>query len=192
MTFINSVEDVLISIGFLIAVIIIYFAIERIQPGYGSFPREFSNALKWLDENASKERVLAWWDYAAPLDDYTNVDPYLEGPSPAIKDLVDNPDKVREWTDDEKTAKVGHFFLADNEQEALRRVEPSDFDLILVARSDLMKVPAMREAAQATQPPDITDPESVMIRQLLEKTVDWPLEYENDQVRIYRIPETHS
>jgi len=186
--FIDSPGDVLFALGMLVVVVLVYLLLERFRPGSGNLPPEFSEALKWLDTEAGDARVLAWWDYAAPLTDYTDAVPVLRGPSRSIEAFVDDPDRVREWVDDAMVARAGKFFLADDPETAFAAVDPGEFDLLLVARSDLMKAPAMREAARSELTLEIEEPDDVMLRRLVEKRIDLPVAFSNDEVVVYRSP----
>ncbi|MDY6764840.1 MAG: hypothetical protein SV377_04010 [Halobacteria archaeon] len=178
--------NVIFMLGMLVAAYLAYRIIEYYRPGYGQFPSEFSHALKWLDKNAESSRILAWWDYAAPLRDYTDTKPVLEGPSQDIRDTIDNPKKVRRWTDHEDVKRVASFFLSQEPDEALNHVPETEFDYVLVGRSDLIKVPAMAKAIG--DPPEPEEPKDVMLRRLVMGNIDWPVAFESKQVMIYRTP----
>lgn len=187
--FIDTPFDVLLAFASLALVIVVYAALERIRPGYGSLPTEFSAVLAWLDDNAGDATVLAWWDYAAPLSDHTDVEPYLEGPSRNIEQFIDDPERVRTWTDPEDVAQVATFLLAESPEAALESIGASGFDYVLVGRSDLLKAQAIRESAANVEDFHVEDPDSIVLRRMLVDDIDWPIVYENDQVKIYRSPD---
>ena len=179
--------DPVFAIGMLGLSIGAYWVLRSFWPGYGNLPREFSDTLNWLQGNASGNRVLAWWDYAAPLRDHTTCKPLLVGPSRQIKELVDDPSAVDEWTENKSIAEVAAFFLSPSLDAATEHVHADEFDYLLVARSDVLKVAAMVEALDDDEI-EVDDADDILLRKLLRGTAEWPIAFENEQVKLYRSP----
>lgn len=175
--------DPALTLGILSAVLVGYYLLSRIRPGFGELPTELSAALRWFDRNAGDARVLAWWDYGQPLLDHTDVEPVARGPSEQLREFVDDPDRVSEWVDRETVEAVAQFLLADGERAALDHLD-AEIDYVLVTGSDLRKLPAMY---RATSDGDAELPEEVLLHSLVAGEVDWELAYENSGVTIYRI-----
>ena len=182
----DSVNPVF-AIGMLGLSIGAYWLLRSFRPGYGNVPREFSGTLSWLQGNASENRVLAWWDYAAPLRDHTTCKPVLPGPSRQIEESVDDPSAVDEWAESESTAEVAAFFLSPSLDAATEHVHADEFDYLLVARSDMLKAAAMVKALNNGEI-EIDDADDILLRKLLRGTVEWPTAFENEQVKLYRSP----
>jgi len=180
--------DPVFAIGMLGLSIGAYWLLRSFRPGYGNVPREFSGTLSWLQGNASENRVLAWWDYAAPLRDHTTCKPVLAGPSRQIEELVDDPSAVDEWAENESIAEVAAFFLSPSLDAATEHVHADEFDYLLVARSDVLKAAAMVKALEDESDIQVDDADDILLRKLLRGTIEWPTAFENEQVKLYRSP----
>ena len=179
--------DPVFAIGMLGLSVGAYWLLRSFRPGYGNVPREFSGTLSWLQGNASENRVLAWWDYAAPLRDHTTCKPVLAGPSRRIEESVDDPSAVDEWVENESTAEVAAFFLSPSLDAATEHVHADEFDYLLVARSDMLKAAAMVRALD-DDGIRVDEADDILLRKLLRGTVEWPTAFENEQVKLYRSP----
>ena len=179
--------DPVFAIGMLGLSVGAYWLLRSFRPRYGNVPREFSATLSWLQGNAGGNRVLAWWDYAAPLRDHTTCKPVLAGPSRRIEESVDDPSAVDEWAENESTAEVAAFFLSPSLDAATEHVHADEFDYLLVARSDMLKAAAMVKSLD-DDGIEVDDADDILLRKLLRGTVEWPTAFENEQVKLYRSP----
>lgn len=172
--------DVGFPVAFLLAVVLAYLVSERLQPGGDQLPEEFSRALRWL-RGEGEVRVLAWWDYAAPMEDHTDAVPVLDGPSDGLRDYVDDPDRVRRWTSEDEPARVAAFMLAPDADTALDAVPSDAFDYVLVTKADLLKLSAMRAAL----PEGETPADEPFVLDLVRGDADWPVVYDREGVCVY-------
>jgi asparagine N-glycosylation enzyme membrane subunit Stt3 len=167
------------------------------------FDDNMKTGLNWINisipENAT---FLCWWDYGHMIKAVGERNVVVRNPSHEINNSVADPSGIKEFDPNEKILDVASALTTDNQSKTVQIMGKYNATYIMIGQNDIVKAVWMLKIAGLNYTDYIANPgpnmsftelgKDTMIARLLDNrdTGGFTLVYHDDQMKIYKIPDT--
>ncbi len=185
---------------------------DRVQLSYtdesghhvsGFFDDKMKPGLDWINSSTPENATfLCWWDYGHMIRAVGERNVVVRNPSQEILDSVGDPSGMKEFDPNEKIVDVASAFTTDNQSKTAQIMGKYNATYIMIGQNDIVKAVWFFKIAGLNYTDYIAKPgpnmsftelgQNTMIARLLDNrdTGGFSLVYHDDQMKVYKIPDT--
>jgi asparagine N-glycosylation enzyme membrane subunit Stt3 len=185
---------------------------DRVQLSYtdesghhvsGYFDDNMKTGLNWINSSTPENATfLCWWDYGHMIKAVGERNVVVRNPSYEINNSIADPSGIKEFDPNEKIQDVAAAFATDNQTKTTQIMEKYNASYVMIGQNDMVKAVWMFKIAGLNYTDYIANPgpnmsftdlgKNTMIARLMDNrdTGGFTLVYHDDQMKIYRIPDT--
>jgi asparagine N-glycosylation enzyme membrane subunit Stt3 len=167
------------------------------------FDDNMKTGLNWINSSTPENAtILSWWDYGHMIKAVGERNVIVRNPSHEILNSVADPSSIKEFDPNEKILDVASALTTDNQSKTVQIMGKYNATYIIIGQNDIVKAVWMFKIAGLNYTDYIANPgpnmsftelgKNTTIARLLDKrdTGGFTLVYHDDQMKIYKIPDT--
>jgi asparagine N-glycosylation enzyme membrane subunit Stt3 len=167
------------------------------------FDDNMKTGLSWINsstlENAT---ILCWWDYGHMVKAVGERSVIVRNPSHEILNSIADPTGMKEFDPNEKILDVASALTTDNQSKTVQIMDKYNATYVMIGKDDIVKSVWFFKIAGLNYTDYLANPgpnmgftelgQNTMIARLLDNrdTGGFTLVYHDDQMKIYKIPDT--